>query len=97
MKWHDETENNALGGRFRLAGPINRDVLSITLSEGLPKRTSGSGIPSVVQGLHKLQITFDNRLRVHERGLLSNCALSFLKEVILLKIARSPPCNECVG
>src|SRR6267143_2223776 len=40
--------------RLRLTWPVNGDVLSMTLSEGLPQRTFGSSVPSVIQGLHQI-------------------------------------------
>ena len=37
------------------ARPIHGDVLGVTLSEGLPQGTCGSGIPCIVQRRHQLE------------------------------------------
>src|SRR5438105_2968807 len=46
--------------RFGLTWPVDGDVLSMTLSEGLPQWTLGSRIPSVVQSLHQVRQIFYN-------------------------------------
>src|SRR5438128_8457072 len=46
--------------RFGLTWPVDSDVLSMTLSEGLPEWTLGSRVPSVVQSLHQVSQIFYN-------------------------------------
>src|SRR2546425_1080313 len=36
------------------AGPVHGNIFGVTLSKSLPKRTSGSGIPSIVQRRHQI-------------------------------------------
>src|SRR5207302_6681574 len=40
------------------AGPVHGNIFGVTLSESLPKRTSGSGIPSIVQRRHQIDQLF---------------------------------------
>src|SRR2546426_4275095 len=40
------------------AGPVHGNIFGVTLSKSLPKRTSGSGIPSIVQRRHQIDQLF---------------------------------------
>src|SRR6266704_260483 len=60
------------------AGPVHGDILSVTLPKSLPKRTSRSGIPSIVERRHQVDqlFLFHRRpLPPHRRVLSRNLAI----------------------
>src|SRR5690348_9149417 len=44
--------------RLGLTRPVDDDVLIMTISEGLPEWTLGSGVSSVMKSLHQVRQTF---------------------------------------